>query len=439
MSSVAKLAQPLHEVLTTVARDQARRTGAIKRERKFDGATLCQTLVFGYLAHPHATLSELVQAATTCAVRISPQGLDYWLKGEAAQRLARWLQALLAAALEQSVAGEPRALPLLGRFAAVVVEDTSILTLPAEYAEDWPGCGGSPGASGAALKVAVRWNLTTGELDGPLLAPGKAHDGALAAGREALAAGSLYLADLGFFSLRRWADMARDGVFYLGRYLAGTTLTTADGRRWSASAFLAAQQTNLVDGRLTLGIADPLPCRLLAARVPPAVAAERRRKMRAEARRNGTTPTQERLALADWTILVTNVPEDRLTVEEALVLARVRWQIELLWKGWKSDGGLRRSQSSKPEHLLCELYAKLLALIVQHWTLLTAGFSILEQSVPKAAQVVREHAAQIMEAVFTGRGLAKVVAKIQRGLPPRGTVGRHGGRRSTYELLAACS
>ncbi|MDQ2744789.1 MAG: hypothetical protein M3Z66_21190 [Chloroflexota bacterium] len=281
MSSVAKLAQPLHEVLTTVARDQARRTGVIKRERKFDGATLCQTLVFGYLAHPHATLSELVQAATTCAVRISPQGLDYWLKGEAAQRLARWLQALLAA-LEQSVAGEPRTLPLLGRFAAVVVEDTSILTLPAEYAKDWPGCGGSPGASGAALKVAVRWNLTTGELDGPLLAPGKAHDGALAAGREALAAGSLYLADLGFFSLRRWAALARDGVFYLGRYLAGTALTTADGRRWSASAFLAAQQTTLVDGRLTLGIADPLPCRLLAARVPPAVAAERRRTMRAE-------------------------------------------------------------------------------------------------------------------------------------------------------------
>jgi hypothetical protein len=437
MLSVEQLARPLQQLLTTVARDEARRLGLIKRTRKVDGASLCQTLVFGYLAYPRATLSELVQTATICGLTISPQGLDYWLHGAVARRVADWLRALLEAALQETVTQEAHLVPLLDRFAAVVVEDSSILTLPGEYAALWPGCGGSPGASGAALKLAGRWNLTSGALS-LLLRAGKAHDGTIADGREALPAGSLYLIDLGYFALKRLAAVAQGGAFYLCRYLVGTTLVV-DGKRWAASAFLAAQASRTVECEVVLGIAEPLSCRLLAIRVSKAEAAARRRRMHAEARRNGGTPSKERLALADWTILITNVPPERLSLEDALVLARVRWQIELLWKVWKTDGGLRVSQSQKPEHRLCEVYAKLIALVVQHWTVLTAGFAILEQSLFKAARVVRAYALPLLEAVVTGHGLRTVVAKIHRAFPRTGSVGRHGSRPSTYDRLGACA
>jgi hypothetical protein len=39
-----------------------------------------------------------------------------------------------------------------------------------------------------------------------------------------------------------------------------------------------------------------------------------------------------RLRLADWTILLTHVPPEMLGVQEALVLMRWSFQIELLWK-----------------------------------------------------------------------------------------------------------
>ena len=45
-------------------------------------------------------------------------------------------------------------------------------------------------------------------------------------------------------------------------------------------------------------------------------------------------------ATATWTIVVTNVPRELLNVEEAMLLARLRWQIELLFKLWKSHGGI---------------------------------------------------------------------------------------------------
>jgi hypothetical protein len=37
--------------------------------------------------------------------------------------------------------------------------------------------------------------------------------------------------------------------------------------------------------------------------------------------------------LARWTILVSNVPRELLSVTEAMELTRLRWQIELVFKG----------------------------------------------------------------------------------------------------------
>jgi hypothetical protein len=71
-----------------------------------------------------------------------------------------------------------------------------------------------------------------------------------------------------------------------------------------------------------------------------------------------------RLRLADWTILLTNVPPEMLGVQEALVLMRWSFQIELLWKLWKEHGKLDTWRSYKPERILTEIYAKLLGLII---------------------------------------------------------------------------
>ncbi len=53
---------------------------------------------------------------------------------------------------------------------------------------------------------------------------------------------------------------------------------------------------------------------------------------------HGHEPSAEALYLAGWTLLVTNVPRQRLCLPEALVLLRLRWQIERLSRLWKEDG-----------------------------------------------------------------------------------------------------
>src|SRR2546423_10526812 len=54
----------LKHIMEERANVLARETGCIERQRKFSGADLLQTLVFGWLSHPDASLETLASVAT---------------------------------------------------------------------------------------------------------------------------------------------------------------------------------------------------------------------------------------------------------------------------------------------------------------------------------------------------------------------------------------
>jgi hypothetical protein len=436
MTSVASLPTALQTVFTTVADQSARDTGVIQRVRKFTGASLAQALVFGLLHKPDASRADLCQAAALCEVQVTRQAIDQRLTGERRQELATWLLGLLECAVEQVISSQPQAIPLLRRFTATIVEDSSVVTLPEELAEEWAGCGGSAGTSGAALKLGVRYHLENGQLDGPLLAAGRVHDRVLAAAHPPLPPVSLYLVDLGYFSLERFATLQREEVYVLTRALASMHVLDEQDRFWDLPTFLERPGTNRIDVAVRCGKTVQLPARLLAIRVPEAVANERRRKLRAEAKREGRTPSQRVLALAAWTVLLTTAPAERLSLADALVLARARWQIELLWKLWKSEGGVRTLQSAQPEARFSLLCAKLLGMVVQHWVLLATGWRYPGQSLVLAARAVRAEARALLRAVWTGRGLRAVLARIRQALPEQAKVEGRRTKPSTAQLLA---
>src|SRR5258708_23431495 len=106
---------------------------------------------------------------------------------------------------------------LVKQFSAVILEDSSSITLPPELAAVWRGCGGSAGASPAALKLFVRWDVLRGELQGPGLEQGRRNDQRGSFAVEDLPDGCLYVADLGFFGVQRLTALAAGGPGAPGR------------------------------------------------------------------------------------------------------------------------------------------------------------------------------------------------------------------------------
>src|SRR5215471_9804316 len=195
MTTIPQVARALREILTTTAADAGRATRFVQRTSPLSGATFSQTLVFGFLSNPQATLEELIQTAAALGVEISPQALDQRFTASAAACLHQVLLTVIA----RVITAEPVTIPLLQRFTAVYVQDSSTIVLPDVFAAQWPGCGGST-ASGtsAALKLQARLEMCTGRLD-VQLQEGRASDRA-AVLPGPLPAGALRLADLGYWT-----------------------------------------------------------------------------------------------------------------------------------------------------------------------------------------------------------------------------------------------
>jgi hypothetical protein len=409
----------------------ARPTGFCRRRSKLTAPTFVQALVLGWLGNPAATLSDLTQVAAKLGVALSPQALAQRFTTEA----ATLLQAVLAAAVAQVVATAPVATEVLARFAGVVILDSSTVRLPDALAGTWAGCGGRTGPNTAAgLKLTVRLDLTTGRLEGPLLTAGRAQDRASALQHAALPAGALRLADLGFWRLEVFRAIAAGGAFWLSRLDLQTSVWSL-GERVDLPTWLERHGA-WVDRPVALGAAARLPARLLGTRVPQAVADARRRKLRAAATRAGTTPNRTALAVAGWTLLATDLPADRLTPAEALVLARARWQIELLFKLWKTAGRIDDWRSAKPARILGEVYAKLTAMAIQHWVLLTSLWRWPDRSLTEAAATVRREAAGLVGVLSCRHRLCAVLADIGRCLTVGCRVAKRRAKPSLHQLLA---
>jgi len=426
-ATLPDVADALASVFTSTADEAARDTRFVQRRSKLTGPVFVQALTFGWLANPQATLEDLAQTARMRGVSISPQGLDQRLT----PRAAACLREVLEAAVTRLLAADPVAIPILQRFAGGVwLLDSTAVALPHALNKHWPGM-----YDCASVKLQVRLDLLHGTLAGPVLQPGRHNDHQSTLQDAPLPPGALHLADLGYFDLDRLQSWSQQGVYWLTRVQTNTRIYDAAGRRWLLPELMATQKTSAVELAIELGLQHRLPCRLLAQRVPAAVAAQRRARMRDKARRRKKKIDPGRWALAEWTIYVTNAPAKQLNLEEGLVLARCRWQIELLFKLWKNEGRLDESRAQKPWRVLCEIYAKLLGMVVQHWILLVSCWSHANRSLVKASRIVRGQAFQLA-IVFGNRQLVcQILELIHRCLAVGSRLNKRRRKPAAYQLL----
>jgi hypothetical protein len=407
MTTIPQLTSTVQTLLGFTADAEGREASFVRRQSKLSGSKFTQIVVFGHLEDGQVTLTDLTSTALALGVDITAQGLD--------QRFTESASAMLKGVLDQAVqhviASDPIAVPLLERFSAVCLIDSSTIALPEVLATVWAGCGNQTNQADAALKIHLRLDMLTGALTGPVITAGRTHDRSSAVAGAALPCGALRLADVGYFSLQAMQDMTQHGVYWLSRLQANTAVFDSTGQRWVLSHLLSAQ-AETVDLAVTVGAMDQVPCRLVAQRVPDEVAEQRRRRLRDEAQRRGQPVSQERLRLAGWTVYITNVPSSLLSVAEALVLGRMRWQIELLIKLWKSHGRIDESRSAKPWHILCDVYAKLLAMLVQHWLVLVSVWRYVNRSLTKAAKMIQKHVRDLEMHFADADDLSDAIARL---------------------------
>lgn len=430
MKTITQIATAMQTILGTVSNQVGIDTGFSQRKSKVTGSAFMQTMVFCSLENPELRYSNLVSGALNAGVAVSKQGLEQRFTASS----AKMAQRVLEIAVQTVISTEPVALPLLERFSGVYIRDSSVVSLPKALETIWSGCATSQGSS-AAVKLHCRLEVCSGQLGGPILAAGREHDSRSPFQTEKLPKGALRMGDLGFFSLKQFKVDDEQGIWWLSRYKTGTLIYDRQGQFIDLLVWLGQQTANQVELPIQLGKTDRLACRLLAIRVPPRVANQRKRKLKEYARKKQTPLTAESLALTEWTLLLTNLPQDLLSIPEALVLLRVRWQIELLYKRWKSLFKIDEWRSKDIWRILTELYAKLLSALIQQWVLLTTMNQISHPSYWKAVLVVRQFATCLATALPDFCQLLHVLSLIADHFRSHCHLDNRHAHPSLYQLL----
>jgi Transposase DDE domain len=444
--------------------DQARQPGAAaapfcQRLRVVTPSSFVRTLVFGWLDNPKASVRQLAEYSSCLGPPLSESGLRQHFSPAA----VALLREVLDHALQPLLFGRRSPLPLLRRFRGVYLFDSTILSLPACLARDYPGCGNQGLPANAAVKMLLGLELTSGGLVQADFFSARDPDQALTPQCQPLPPGALRYADLGFFSLAYFKEQSALGVYWFSRAHPQLVAQLGGGQTQSLMALLAGRGPRVDLAEVTVGTKVRLRCRLIAWRVPDAVAQRRKRKLednyrrrerrrchkrergqklgkgqrRGAGKRRRVAATAEQLQWCEWVVVLTNVPPGMLSAEEAEALLRARWQVELLIKVWKGSGCLEKLRGKKRARVECELLAKVLGQVVAHWAVLASGRVYLEIDAPQAVELVKKYAERLGQAL--GQGLRAFLAPWQELLGRLKRVGkrRRGRRRpSTEQRLA---
>ena len=429
MNTVSQVSVALQSVLTVQANRLARRYGVVQRQRKLSGATLAQALVLGWLHRPDATIEQLAQTAAACGKPVRPQAIDQRFR----EPTAAFFQHLLEAAVAQVVTAEPVAIELLKKFAGVWVEDSTVIRLPTCFGHLWPASGGANGQSEAGLKLYVELDLASGRLVGPTCVAGRQSDHRSQLS-DAVPSGGVRIADLGFFDLAQLAQLDRRGVFWITRIQPHTALYDEEGQRLDVGRLMRGLKGPL-DRRVHVGARERLACRLIVTRAPASVVRKRRQRLAKEAARRSRPVSQRQRDWCRWTVVVTNIRNEQLSVHEALVLLKMRWQIELLFKRWKSLGRVGESRSANPWRMLIEIYAKLLGMLIQHWLVLVAAWQYEDRSLAKASMVIQDQVLLLIRPLAAGRRLSAAIRQLADVIRVAGRLQRRRARPPSYWIL----
>jgi hypothetical protein len=345
----------------------ARRTGFVKRASKMTGKLFLALVTFGSWSDAQTTLAPLAAKVTQVVehVEVSPEAIHQRMNTRALVFLQDMIrQALAKVQVLEKVCADG----LFTAFTKVYLADSTGFGLPDSLSDLFPGSGGS--ATKAGAKIQAVWDYKSSVFGHFALTPWNIPDQKYVDTVVALAQqGVLFIFDLGYFKLKAFARIVEAGAYFLSRLNHQTTIFDADTgglQPLELAAFLNTVESNRTEKAIFLGAKERVASRLVAYRLPEPIVNARRRIAKKNAKKKGYTPSQAHLALLAWNLFITNVPRTIWKTETVGKVYPIRWQVELIFKSWKSYLHLASIKTKKAVPTLCYLYGRMLLILLNY-------------------------------------------------------------------------
>lgn len=243
-----------------------------------------------------------------------------------------FFQAVLAQLISSKIAShEIEAMKACGRYNRVIVQDSTIIKLPLRLFNQFSGVSNGH-TSVCNARIQGIYDLLSGCFIHFSIDPYSKND-LLAAPELELCNNDLVLRDRGYFTLGEIERHRKAGADCIYRHRCKTIyLDPVSGQPINLLALLKKHRK--LDMDVCLNNTEQTKVRLLAAPVSHQVANSRR--MKAQKEIHGRNPSVEVLAQMGWTIYITTIPRSQADFDKISKTYQLRWQIEIIFKTWKS-------------------------------------------------------------------------------------------------------
>lgn len=222
---------------------------------------------------------------------------------------------------------------LFSAFGEIYLQDSTIIALP-EALKDYYKGNVSKGRQKSSMRLQVIYALFSGSFKEFGIGSFTDNDQGASGGIiKLLKQGDLVIRDLGYFVLNVFRQIASGGAFFLSHLRYGINIYDAHtGQQIQLKDVL---KDSIIDRQVLLGAKEKLRVRLVAVKLPDHVAAQRRRKAKND-RDKRLKHSTEYLESLGWFVFITNIAPQVWSPMEILKAYRLRWHIEIIFKGWKT-------------------------------------------------------------------------------------------------------
>lgn len=269
-------------------------------------------------------------------------------------------------------------------FLGINIKDSSKFSLPSINSNSYPGFGNFSKTNGL-MNLQYEYDLVSGNWKTLELTTIKTNDQLDSRNTvDSICRGELYIRDLGYITPTYLKAVIEKQAYFLNRMPPQALIYTRNkesiswkgiNRRFSKTA------ANALDLDILLYERELISCRLIIEPVTDKEYRNRLKTAQRAAKRHGVGLSVEHKIRCRYNTFITNIDREKLSADKIRKAYYLRWQIELVFKTWKSTFEIHKVKKVKTERMECHLLAKLLWVLL-NWRLFQCSNQYIKKDSP---------------------------------------------------------